>query len=582
MCGIAGTTRNISERDVATVASGMSHRGPDGYGTFISPDVTFIHRRLSIIDLDQRSMQPMWTPEKDIALIYNGEIYNYQILRKELEKDYKFITTSDTEVILHGYRKYGNDIWHKLSGMFAATIVDFRHRKIILSRDHAGIKPLFYHFDGECITWASEIKSLFQMLPGLNPLAQLVPERMEAYFVLGYIPSPTTLYKDIFQVEKSSFIEFDLDSRTILKKSFETVSEEKDSSLKEIVSESVLAHLASDVPVGLFFSGGVDSSLIAAVLQEHKKDLRAYSLVMPGRGADYEYGKKIADHLKMHVEYAEFDTAAFEESYRHVTRSITLPLADIALFPTWYISKQAAKEVKVVLSGEGGDELFFGYPRHSVLRRKPTMPFLSNLLDIYREQGVHPGKGLVYQKLSSHIDLAAYYISICSPAFGAVEQRSFDAVRTSIKEKSADPLFFDRDFYLENMLLQKLDLMGMQHSLEGRVPLLAPSLFAYSRTEASRFSESDGSIQKPALKKVLEEYIPKELIYRKKSGFGFNAAQFVKHSTQVHKDFDAAYEFLCEYNIVLTTRYEKQWLIENKSGVVLAAILLHRSIINTI
>lgn len=555
----------------------MRHRGPDGTGTFISDEVSAFHRRLSVIDLDRRSLQPMWNEAHTTAIIYNGEIYNYKELRRELEGEYTFRTTSDTEVLLHGYQKYGNGIWAKLSGMFAASVIDLAARKVVLARDHAGIKPLFYHFDGSALTWASEVQTLFSLLPKVTPELLLIPERLEEYFVLGYIPSPDTLYKDIHQVERSGILEYTFDTRKLTFAHFD-VAGGTQGSLHDTISHSVDAHLASDVPVGLFFSGGVDSSLVATFLKEQGKDLRSFSLVMPGRDEDHVFGTEIAKHLGMKVEHTLFDQAAFDEAYAAVTRAVDMPLSDIALLPTWYVSKQAAKEVKVVLSGEGGDELFFGYPRQRALRKARTIPVLSGMLEAYRRGPSHKGKGLVYQKLAAHLDPAGYYIASCSPAFRMLEGAAFRKVRERLM--GHDPLFYDRDFYLENMLLRKLDLMTMQHSLEGRVPLLAPALFGFSHTAAAAFRKGNGEILKPSLKAVLEKHIPKALVHRKKSGFGFNPGILLQKSPQAMDDLRAACAFLRSHKVRLATDLMPEALVAERPGAAFAAIMLHRSIIN--
>lgn len=577
MCGIAGTTRKLNTKEVDSALSCMRHRGPDGTGTYLSDQVSVLHRRLSIIDLDERSLQPMWDDAREVAVVYNGEIYNYQELRRDLESEFTFKTTSDTEVLLNGYRKYGNKIWAKLSGMFAASVIDHREGKVILARDHAGIKPLFYHFDGTTLTWASEMRTLFGMLPHVTPESSLIQERLEDYFVLGYIPSPETLYADIHQVRRSGIIEYSFATGKLLESSFVPITQ-AEGSLHDVIAHAVDAHLAADVPVGLFFSGGVDSSLMAAFLKAQGKNLRSFSLVMPGRDEDHRYGQEIARVLGMEVAYSLFDDKAFDESYDGVMNSIDLPLSDIALLPTWFISKQAAKEVTVVLSGEGGDELFFGYPRQRTLRNARVAPLLSHALEWYRRGPSHRGKGAVYQRIAAQLDPAAFYIGTCSPALPALTSDAF--LRIHEKLSGQDPLFLDRDFYLENMLLRKLDLMTMQHSLEGRVPLLAPELFGRSEEMARAFRCGDGGILKPALKEVLEHHIPKALVHRKKSGFGFNPARSFARSERVRTDFKNAYAFLRGHGVQFTHLMDEEWLLSEKPGIVFASIALHRAIIN--
>jgi asparagine synthase (glutamine-hydrolysing) len=389
-----------------------------------------------------------------------------------------------------------------------------------------------------------------------------------------------SLYRDVYQLERSSYLEFSVKSKTYTTTVFEPNDTAKNGSLGDILEQSVLEHLVADVPVGLFFSGGTDSSLIAAILKKHDHSLVTYSLEMPGRDTDREYSRRIGDFLGLDVQYSVFDQTAFDGSYYDVTRRIDIPLCDIGIFPTYYISQQAAKDVKVVLSGEGGDELFFGYKRHNVLKNKRRVHALaSKLLHVYQHSPNHPGKGLVYQHIAKHTDVTAYYMAVMSPALLAWDIHASSQAH-KILEKSNSPLFYDRNFYLENMLLRKLDLMTMAHSLEGRVPLLSPQLVSYSNQHAAQEYRDDSSgILKPALKTALEGYLPRGLVDREKSGFGFNPETFIRSSTIIRDDFLSAYDFLKQMNIAVAT-YDREWIFNHKPGLVLASILLHRSVIN--
>jgi asparagine synthase (glutamine-hydrolysing) len=575
MCGIAGTTEIVGQQAHERVLLTIAKRGPDGHGTWSDERVSLFHSRLSIIDVDARSNQPMLDPTGRCALIFNGEIYNYKQLRSEFASQYTFRTTSDTEVILAGYILYGHKIWSMLSGMFAVSLYDMEAEKIILARDHAGIKPLFYSQTDGVLTWGSEIKSIFALNPKQSPYDCIDPDRLADYFVLGYIPSPLTLYRHIFSLPRSTYAEYSLPDQSLVETEYTPIVFDTSVSIETSLQASVIEHLEADVPIGLFFSGGIDSSLLAVLLHKEGKQLQAFSLAMPGRTDDLEYSKKIADHLGLVVERTVFDQAAFDTSYEQVRAYVDVPLADVALFSVDVIAGLAAQQYKVVLSGEGGDELFYGYPRHHVLRHDRRR--LSALLRAYLALPNHTGKGRVFQKLATAFDGVGYYIGILSPSLSSIDPKAYDRIYRQLSrvERLVD---IDKEFYLENMLLRKLDSMTMANSLEGRVPLVSPRLYPYS--SAINPATLEHAVDaKRLLKDTLRAYVPDNLIDRKKSGFGFSPGTFVKKNPLVRADFEQAFAFLSAHHISFTKRgIEQIW--DTSPGLVLASILLVRTIEN--
>lgn len=570
MCGIAGTTKNkklFSEEVLAT----MRHRGPDASG-FYNEDVKLFHSRLAIIDLDSRSNQPLWSSDGKVAVVFNGEIYNFKDLRKSLEKKYVFTTTSDTEVILYGYREWGNDVWSKLEGMFAVSVYDKRNQKIILAKDHASIKPLWYRFKNG-LTWASELKTLAKIEKQTGDELTLNPPYIPLFVAFGYVPAPHSLFEEVFQLEASSYLEYEINTgKSKITKYANNVATK--SSLLESVEDSILSHLVADVPVGLFFSGGMDSSLIAAVLKKHDKNLKSFSLRMPGRTHDQEFSEKIALHLGLDNTFFDFDQAAFDESYDDVTKNIDTPLADVALFSNSYVAKQAAKEVKVVLSGEGGDELFFGYPRQRNLYNGQSSRFWGNVMVAYLAFPHHKYKGYIFQNFAKRFDAPSYYVGTCSPLFNFLSREYLVMAQKQLS--THEPIFYDRDLYLGNMLLQKLDFVTMQFSIEGRVPLLSKQLFAESENRKDFFSPNSND-SKPELKKVLLELLPRDLVERPKSGFGFRVESFVCNNDQVRDDLKSAVSFLSPRFLNIPPNVH-----ETNPTAVLPLILLYKSISNVL
>jgi len=575
MCGIAGITKPLSTNRYARVFSTLARRGPDGHDVWADDQVTLFHGRLAIIDVLARSNQPMVDSTGRYILVFNGEIYNYKVLREQFKAQYQFRTTSDTEVILAGYILHGHKIWSMLSGMFAAVIYDLDKEVILLARDHAGIKPLFYSTAGGALSFGSEMKSVFALNPELTAKDDIEPSRLNDYFVLGYIASPDTLYKRVNSLPRAHYAEYRLRDKNFSIKSYPPVVYGVTNPLETTLTTAVIEHLESDVPVALFFSGGIDSSLIAAILERQQRGLQAFSLSMPGRTADEDYGNKIAAHLGISIERSIFDQAAFDQSYAAVRTYLDVPLADVALFPTYFISSLAAAKYKVVLSGEGGDELFYGYRRQISLRHNRHSG--QALLRAYLALPNHPGKGRVFVELAKRLDAAGYYISQGSPSLSTLGVTEYTKIHDLI-DKLPQAIDIDKEFYLENMLLRKLDQMTMATSLEGRVPLLSPRLYPYSDQVGAR-DITDELATKRALKEVLRAYVPSELIDRPKSGFGFRPEVFMRENNQVYEDFTQAYWFLKAFDVPFT-RHSRSIIWERFPGLALAATLLVRSIEN--
>ena len=560
MCGIIG----INEKNkplITESAELFRYRGPDAFGIFADAQVTLGHNRLSIIDLDARSNQPMWDEAGEMAVVFNGEIYNFKELKEKLSGKYHFCTASDTEILLYAYREYGEDMGRYLRGMYAFAIYDKNRKRIYLSRDHLGIKPLYYtHRDG-MFAFSSEIKGIIHILKEKYGDVLLNQEGVDMYKVLGYIPSPATLYKDVWKFERSSFLVFDLENRRIEKiASFmpkvEEIRDVKD--LADTVEQSILKHLISDVPVGVFFSGGTDSSLIAAVLHKHGVDLETFSIRMARKKEDEKYFQAITGHLSLRSQVFDFGAKEFDEIYHEVMEKIDEPLSDNSLFPTYYLSKQAARSVKVVLSGEGGDEYFYGYPRSKILFSfsSEKCDYCITMLDrLYFATPSFFWKNRLFEKLfQAARQPISYYLVHMSPARDLATLAEWERVKEEFRKKGVSPMEFDKIFYLENDLLRKTDLATSYNSIEGRVPLLDANIVLNAPYFAG--AHLKGGVLKSLLKKILTNYLPLELVYRGKSGFGMDMRSYFHKSKYLKADLHRALKFLSERGSVDMKRKE--------------------------
>ena len=373
MCGIAGLLRidgKVEESSLARMSANLAHRGPDDDGLWVSEDakVGLAHRRLAIIDLGPAGHQPMTNEDGSIWLVYNGEIYNYIEIKRRLEDlGHRFRSNSDTETIIHGYEEWGEAFLEKLRGMFAFGLWDSRWQRLLLVRDHTGIKPLFYYWDGQTFAFASEIKGFW----GLDGIDRTVDRSaIFDYLTYMYVPAPKTAYQRIRKLQPGHLLSFD-GTRLQEKQYWEVPLAQDDSMdenravrlLREHLSDAVSLNMVSDVPVGVFLSGGLDSSTVVAYMTKQAREpIRTYSI-----------GFDVPEHCE--TSYARLVAEAFQTRHHErclgaesvqelLPRMVTLydePFCDSSAMPTLRVSQLAREEVKVVLAGDGGDEVFGGY-----------------------------------------------------------------------------------------------------------------------------------------------------------------------------------------------------------------------------
>ncbi|HYC40310.1 MAG TPA: asparagine synthase (glutamine-hydrolyzing) [Chitinophagaceae bacterium] len=541
MCGIAGfVSRAFGKDDLVAMTNRLHHRGPDAEGYLFdgAKGIGLGHKRLKIIDLSSAANQPFFSGDRRYALVFNGEVYNF----RELQVKYGIHprTSSDTEIIIEAFAKAGPACLADLNGMFAMAIWDDREQKLFLIRDRVGVKPLYYLHDEGQIFFASELKALYSL-----PLSLTISDSsVSSYLYLGYVPAEDTIYTQIRKLMPGRYAEFHrgrlhiapywhLDDQ-IAK---ETLDDEKvaKKKLNEILHQSLRYCMISDVPVGIFLSGGIDSSTVAAIAQDNSsRPVKTFSIgFREGKYNEAPFARQVAKHIGSdHEEFTvtQGDALALVEK---LTGIYDEPYADSSAIPTYMVSQLARKKVTVALSGDGGDELFMGYSFYYWARRlqnplirafrKPIGNMLSHSGAKRLERASMLFNYPSSERMKSHIfSQEQYYFSereICEllrrPAPVRLDEEIVSPRKLSPEEQQS---FFDIRNYLPEELLVKTDRASMQHALEVRVPLLDYHLVQFAVNLSPRL-KLRGKTGKYLLKQVLYDYVPAALFDRPKWGF---------------------------------------------------------------
>jgi len=556
MCGITGF-HSIRSLNGHKMLETLHHRGPDDSGFFEQKTTTGVlflgHRRLSIIDLSAAGHQPMLSDDGKIILTFNGEIYNFKEIRHRYLSDFQFKSNTDSEVVLHLYQKLGINFLQHLNGDFAIALFDANINKFFLIRDRLGVKPLYYFVDKNNFIYGSELKAIFAS--GLN--FSLATDQLENYFVFKYQPLNETLISGIQRLAPAHFLEYDLSTRNHQIHSYWEITHSKAVPFKSysdaveqlrcLVNESINMQLMADVPVGTFFSGGVDSSIIAGSLKDHY-DIRHYTaqknqsdLHREGSTSDYYYARELAE--LWHLNLFSVDISAEQTNLELINQTLYFSddlIADGSQIPSFLITRQAAQHSRVMLSGMGADELFFGYPGHQIslishylekipgFARKPLLNQLS---------GLQPGKGhfkaykRFLQKLGKYQQngkLGYGYLNIVgdyesSLSVMAKISNTADEVFGKYFINGEDTFHSISRFELENFLVKNLhyvDRMTMANSIEGRVPFLDYRIAEFSWHLPRKFKLSGTGVGKRILKDAYRSLLPSNVINRRKAGFG--------------------------------------------------------------
>lgn len=570
MCGLAGIVLShndaiVSEKVLLAMRDVQIHRGPDDGGIYLGKGVGLAHRRLSIIDL-ANGQQPMVDEAAGLALIYNGELYNFRTLKKELESQGTVFTSHcDTEVLLRAWQLWGESCLTKLRGMFAFAVWNAKTQRIYLARDHIGIKPLYYAFtrSGDLV-FASELKGLL-VHPGIE--RSIDPQSLEEYLAFGYVPDPKSIYEGIFKLPPAHWLSWRAGEHPPVPHAYWDVPfkietgmglSEASSQLRALLDDSVTGQMISDVSLGAFLSGGVDSSVVVESMSRAAHEpVNTCSMGFDVSGFDETaYAREVALHLNTrhfeeHVgsqDYDLLDTLAgiYDE-----------PFADSSALPTWRVCQLARKHVTVALSGDGGDENFAGYRRYRLHNAESR---IRGRLPLSVRQPVFDLLGRCYPKADwaprvfrakttlqalARNDVEAYYHSVnfipsalrlklYSAAFKRELQdyTALEIFRThAVRAPSDHPLllaqYLDFKTWLPGDILTKVDRASMAHSLEVRVPLLDYRLVEWASCLPPKLKLRSG-VGKYVLKKTLEPDLPQEVLYRTKMGFSVPLAAWLR------------------------------------------------------
>lgn len=574
MCGICGIFNTAYEPEehlaaIEAMSARITHRGPDSQGKFEKPFLALAIRRLSIIDLETGD-QPLSNESGDVTLVFNGEIYNYRELRRQLlDCGHQFRTHSDGEVIAHLYEEWQEEFVQHLNGMFAIALWDEKRRRLILARDRAGEKPLYYWQSQHTLVFASELKAILEY-PGVR--RELDHESLRQYLFYGYVPSPRSIFAGIYKLPAGyrmviegnrtrlepywrlkDYLRPPGDGRVSKATEMRLVEE-----LRERLREAAISRLVSDVPLGVFLSGGVDSSALVALMSELAPgQVNTFSVSFAEKTFNEEpYASLVARRFHTQHHILRADEPALLEGLHTLAARLDEPLADPAVIPTFLLSRFAREHIKVGLSGEGSDELFGGYPTYLGEKLAPyylRLPaFLRKRLSRFLKAFCPASSsavpvGLFLDRFLSHVEkevalrhqtwfgaftpeeLAQLLAPADLPALAGTISRPFESAAEGARFENAlaEALYLDFCLYLADDLLVKIDRASMACSLELRTPFLDHRLIEFAAGLPARLKLRRFEL-KSLLKTAVDPWLPREIVYRQKRGFSVPIARWLR------------------------------------------------------
>jgi len=574
MCGICGLARPtagplpVPEDIVVRMCQEIVHRGPNDEGVYVDDRVGLGTRRLSIIDLET-GHQPLSNEDGSIWIAYNGEAYNYAEVRDELiARGHVLRTKSDTETLVHAYEEWGSDFIHRFRGMFAFALWDKRNGKLLLVRDRVGVKPLYYTLTpGGTLVFGSELKTILAH-PAVE--RELEPRALDLFLTLEYVPAPFSIFKNIFKLPAGHILEYDAGRITIRKywdlepapEGARDITPERLPAVMDelyaLLKESVKLRLVSDVPLGAFLSGGIDSSTIVGLMRElGASPLKTFSIGFADQSYnELAHARRIAELFETEHEELVLEPRALELT-ETLIKHLDEPFGDFSMFPTYLVSKMARQFVTVALSGDGGDELFAGYEHYQAQRmsRWPLAPFggkvvgaaVNRLKPADKKKGTwnklrrftqgfdHEG-GLRHLRwmmfLSDRTKKRLYapgFVESLGGIRGLREREPFADLFDRMKgfDRTTGELFLDLKTYLVDDIMVKVDRMSMAVSLEAREPLLDHKLIEFAFRLPGELKLRNGDT-KWIFKKTMERLLPKETVWRKKEGFSIPIKHWLK------------------------------------------------------
>jgi asparagine synthase (glutamine-hydrolysing) len=590
MCGINGIIKlglfdlNSVRNNIKIMNDSILHRGPDEDGEFIIDMkhycCSMAMRRLSIIDLNTGS-QPIFSEDRNLVIVFNGEIYNYTILKKSLlDEGIVFTTNSDTEVILKLYELYGVSSFAKLNGMFAFSIFDKTKNKIFIARDFFGEKPLYYSKTNNGLVWASELKSITKILTNKPEIDE---SSLSLYFQLTYIPAPFTIYKNIRKLEANHYLQFDcinnvLSIHKILSEQKNLTIESKNDAIlktRELVRQSVLSRSISDVPIGTFLSGGVDSSIVSFCLSKQQSNkIDTFSVGFKNKSFDESEKSRLVSKL-INSNHHEFIITEKDltDNIDEIILNFDEPFADSSALATYLVSKKTKDFVKVALTGDGGDEVFGGYNKYYM--GKLNQKYISIVPEIIHSKSIkliekilankEDSRGIRFKikKLLSSINYKNdFYYNIISLGFKETEVLSiFNSdfnysnglryFKDKFQTTSNTILNFraiDKEISLEGDMLTKVDRTSMLASLECRAPFLNKELWDFTCQLPDSYL-INGWDKKHILKEAFKEYFPRDFLNKPKKGFGVPVGDWLRSELRLELLKYVDKSFILDQNI---------------------------------
>lgn len=553
MCGICGFSWKDEEL-VKRMNDQLVHRGPDQDGIFCDDNVSLGHRRLSIIDLSESGRQPMFNEDKSICLVFNGEIYNFQELRHSLsQKGHRFSSSSDSEVIIHAYEEYGTGVLEKLRGMFAFALYDQRNKSLFLARDRIGIKPLYYHHKNNRLVFASEIKAILEETSIERKVSH---QALYDYLGFEFVPAPATMFQDIYKLPAGHYLMYrqgQIDIQRYWDLDFGHNSEhysynESVEKLREHLDYSVKSHLVSDVPLGVFLSGGLDSSTIVAMMRRHiSGPLKTFTIGYEDKSfSELDYAAQVADYFGTDHQVLMLDDIRpeyVEKTLYHLDE----PMTDLSTVPLYLLCRQAREHVTVCLSGEGADESFAGYDRFKAskinrffgllpesLRKgiigraiaslpdQPQKKGAVNMLKRFVEGANLPPEGhhLRWQYFASETQSDRLFNEDfkAQAVFDPFRRVRDYAERCRATDRINREIYLDMRYMMTDSVLMKVDKMSMASSLEVRVPLLDHVLVEFLASLPGNW-KLKGLKTKYIFRSALEGLLPDNIVNRGKQGY---------------------------------------------------------------
>lgn len=557
MCGIAGkynfNGEPVEQELLGAMQAQIKHRGPDDGGMAAHENVGLCHARLSILDLSLAGKQPMSDREDKLQVVFNGEIYNFQDIRRELERlGHRFVSKSDTEVILYAYKQWGPDCLERFNGMFAFAIFDKQKKELFLARDRLGEKPLYYFSDDETFVFASEIKAI--LADGTIPRL-MSNQGLANYFAFGHSVGPETMYSGIKKLLPGHYMivsehavsvtqYWDVSKNTGEDKGFGYYLSET----KNKLEASVVSRLVSDVPLGVFLSGGIDSSLVASFMEKHTTEpLKTFSVGFGDGGKEFNEltdAAKVAKHLRTDHHELVLKESDLQDALSKIVYHFDEPFGDAASFPLYLMSQFAKKHVSVVLTGEGADELFGGYRRYIAENSPAWFPLLKAVSPL-ANKGLALVPGLRRLKktasaFSKKTDLERYasWISFFSPealsellneGYGADPLFMYKEYVSLYKERNwlDTAMKLDQKVLLPDGYLEKVDKMTMAFGLEARAPFLDHHVVEFANAMPKKYKVS-GRKTKVILRELARQLLPREIAEKPKHGFSVPTSLWLK------------------------------------------------------